>query len=366
MKRSRATEFKVGLFVMIAILIGGTLAFVLGNQRAMFRPKTPYRAVFESVGGLREGSPVRIAGVDVGTVTDVVLRQEGDILVELAVVDEAAPLVRVDSVATIGNKGLLGDKLVDITVGDGERLPPGGTIPTRSPVEMGEYLARAGEILGEVEGTVSNLRRATEPLGEEQFSNDLRVTMHNIAEISRMMAEEDGTVRRLLSDPEMADDVQATVRSARRTSDELARTVQGVRSIVDEVRSGDGTAHGLIYGQEGRRLVSNLADATGELATVMRNVREGHGVLHDVIYEREGEAIVDDLTAVSGHLREIVADIDAGRGTVGGLIRDPSIYEDVKRLVGDLSRNEILRSLVRYSIRRDEARGPVEVEPVAE
>ncbi|MEM9864220.1 MAG: hypothetical protein AAF938_21655, partial [Myxococcota bacterium] len=43
------------------------------------------------------------------------------------------------------------------------------------------------------------------------------------------------------------------------------------------------------------------------------------------------------------------------RGTVGGFLTDPSIYEDVKRLVGDLQRNDILRSLVRYSIRRDEA-----------
>ena len=59
---------------------------------------------------------------------------------------------------------------------------------------------------------------------------------------------------------------------------------------------------------------------------------------------------------MSGDLRAIVDDVRAGRGTIGGLLVDPSIYEDIKRLVGNLQRNEILRSLVRYSIREDEPR----------
>jgi len=46
---------------------------------------------------------------------------------------------------------------------------------------------------------------------------------------------------------------------------------------------------------------------------------------------------------------------------IGALLTDPSVYEDIKRLVGDLERNDILRALVRYSIRRDEPREPVEV-----
>ena len=58
----------------------------------------------------------------------------------------------------------------------------------------------------------------------------------------------------------------------------------------------------------------------------------------------------------------ITDDVRAGRGTIGGLLVDPSIYEDVKRLVGDLERNDILRALVRYSIRRDEEGDAAQVE----
>ena len=53
---------------------------------------------------------------------------------------------------------------------------------------------------------------------------------------------------------------------------------------------------------------------------------------------------MDNVTAMSSDMRAITADVRAGRGTLGGLLTDPSIYEDVKRLVGNLERNEILRS----------------------
>ena len=126
MKRSRGTELKVGIFVITALFIGGSLAFILGNQRNVFRSKVQFQAIFEAVDGLRSGAPVRIAGVDVGTVDKVDLRDDGQIHVTIGIIEDQADLVREDSVATIGSKGMLGDKLVDISAGRGERLPPGG------------------------------------------------------------------------------------------------------------------------------------------------------------------------------------------------------------------------------------------------
>ena len=112
---------------------------------------------------------------------------------------DAAALVRNDSVASIGNKGLLGDKLLDISVGAGEAVAPGATLLSETPVGLGEYLTRAGVIITEVEAAAENVRRATEPLAEEQFANDLRETTHNLALITRMAANEDDRLNDLLS-----------------------------------------------------------------------------------------------------------------------------------------------------------------------
>ena len=139
------------------------------------------------------------------------------------------------------------------------------------------------------------------------------------------------------------------------TSSELARTSRSFRQISDEIRTGDGTANAIIYGTEGRDAIANIGRASDELAHLLNDVRTGDGTVHDLIYEDSADQMVANLTQVTDDLAHITGEVRAGRGTIGGLLVDPSIYEDVKRLVGDLQRNDILRALVRYSIRRDEA-----------
>lgn len=358
---ARATNFRVGLFVAVALAIGGTLAFAIGNQRTLFTSKTDYYAFFDNVSGLRPGSPVRIGGVDVGTVSGVDLTEDGRIHVTFGVVDDATALVREGSVATIGNKGLLGDKLIDVTVGDGDPLEAGATVPTESTPELASYLTEAGRILGDVQGTVENLRLATEPLGEPGFGEDIRDVAHNLSTLTKMATSQDGTIGRLMSDPELADQFERTLRNTETMTAELSQSARNVRLVLDEVRSGDGTAHELIYGSEGTRLVTNLADATGEASQILAEVRTGDGMLHGVVYEDTGAELMNNLTDASASLRDVLLEIREGRGTLGALIADPSIYEDIKRLIGDLQRNEILRALVRYSIRRDESQGDVDV-----
>jgi phospholipid/cholesterol/gamma-HCH transport system substrate-binding protein len=102
---------------------------------------------------------------------------------------------------------------------------------------------------------------------------------------------------------------------------------------------------------------------TGEVATLLFSVREGEGLIHELVYEDSGGELLANLEGMSADMRAVTADIRAGRGTLGGLLMDPSIYEDVKRLLGNLERNDILRALVRYSIRQDEAEAPVLVTP---
>lgn len=354
MQRNLSVELRVGIFVLVALLIGTALAFVIGNRSNLWQRKAPYHAEFANVDGLRAGSPVLIGGVNVGTVSEVTLREDGRIDVALHVVDSAQHLVRADGEAIVGNKGLLGDKLVQITVGSGDVLPPGSAIPTSDAKGMAEYMAEAGGLIEEAEGALRNVRVATDPLGDEAFGENIRETAENVARLSRAAADNRGTVRRLLEDEELGARIAAAITNLERLTAELAATGRGVRAIVDEVRNGDGSAHALVYGEDGARLVSNLADATGELAVLMREVRTGDGMAHDLLYEREGAELVDNLTESSEHLAAIMEDVRAGRGTLGGLLTDPSVYEDMKRLLGDMERNEILRALVRYSIRRDE------------
>ena len=64
------------------------------------------------------------------------------------------------------------------------------------------------------------------------------------------------------------------------------------------------------------------------------------------------------MNQISSQTHALMTDIRAGRGTLGALLVDPSLYEDIKTLVGNVQRNEVLRALVRYSIHQDEGARP--------
>lgn len=370
MGKGRSTEFKVGIFVFVALAIGAALVFTLGNRSALFASRRTYVTTFTNVAGLRPGSPVRLAGIDVGTVSEISFADGGRLRVVLEVREDVARLVTGPTgpelegatVATLGSKGLLGDMIVELNPGEGDALPEGAEIPSRDTGGLLGALSRAGELVDEAEPVIRNVRLFTEGLADEQFREDLHRISHNVAELTRMIVEEDGTIPRLIRDPELADQVESTLAAVQVTTTELAQTSRNIRAITNEIRDGDGTAHELIYGQDGVRLVSALADTAGEAATILRDVRTGEGNAHELLYGDNAGDLIENLTAMSHDLRAVVADVRAGRGTIGGLLVDPSIYEDVKRIVGNLERNDILRALVRYSIREDE---PVPATPIA-
>lgn len=358
MGSGRSLELRVGIFVTLALLVGSGVVFTLGNQSSLFASRRHYHAIFGNVDGLRPGATIRMAGIDVGTVSSVTLRGDGRCDVVLGVVDAHTHFITAESRATIGSKGLLGDKLVEVTPGTGPELPDQGEITTSEGGGIFGALATAGDAIDEARPAIANIRRLTETLAEEQLQQDIRDIAHNFAELTRMVREDDGTVHRLISDPELADSIESTLGSVRVATAELAATSRNIRAITGEIRSGDGSVHDLIYEDGASVLVANLADTAGEAASILRDVRTGDGNAHELLYGDSAGDLITNLTAMSEDLRVIIADVRAGRGTLGGLLTDPSIYEDIRRVVGNLERNEILRALVRYSIREDEPRDP--------
>lgn len=374
---SRGTEMRVGLFVMASILVGGLTAFVIGQQTNYFSRFVEYRANFHDVEGLRVGSGVRLAGLTVGSVTRVEFTGSGMVEVHFKVSEQYASRIRGNprslpapgdanvpqpTRVRIGSKGMLGDKLLDLSVGD-QRLPewpPATALPSEGGSDL---FQTAGRVMAEAEGTARNLRSATEPFADQQFSRDLETVAANLARISTEIAEGDGTLGRLVRDPQMGESAEQTLANLRTASAELSQTSRSVRQILEEVRQGDGSAHRLIYGDELANAAGSIGGAASEVELALRAIREGDGTAHRLIYDDDGARMIENLTAASADAAAIMHDVRAGRGTIGGLLVDPSIYEDVKRLVGDLQRNDILRALVRYSIRRDEAREDTDVRP---
>ena len=132
-RQERRQKLKVGVFVLIGLVAFLGMIYALGARARLFEPRYTIHAEFNEVGGLVEGATVRLAGVQIGRVTGVRLPAEpgGKVRVDLTIGRQFANRVRKDSVARIETQGLLGDKIIELsvgTVGGGRRQ--GGTTPS--------------------------------------------------------------------------------------------------------------------------------------------------------------------------------------------------------------------------------------------
>jgi phospholipid/cholesterol/gamma-HCH transport system substrate-binding protein len=288
--------------------------------------------------------------------------------ITMDIVRAEARRIRSDSIATIGNKGLLGDKMVVIKVGNPDKpaLGPGSIIPSEPPTDLSVITDRLAGISEKADAVMSNLQKTTDTFADPGVREDLRKTVHSLSNIVESVDRGDGYIGRLLHDPAEARRISQSVANLQRASGELDGILNGVQSTVTRVNQGPGFAHDVVYGEGPTQAIDQIGRAAGELATTLEGIRNGNGLAKSVIYGDDAtQQLISDLNKITADAREIMAGIRAGKGTIGALMVDPSVYEDVKLLLGNVQRNKALRALVRYSIQRDEKIQPVEVKDPA-
>lgn len=360
-------EVKVGLFVLLGFIASAVVIFLIGEERGLFDDRDEYHVVFKDVQGLKRGSPVRMGGVRIGTVVSVGYTNDASDPrphVLLAIATAEAQRIREDSVAHVANKGFLGDKMIDISVGSQDKppVPPGGTIKSNNEDALGEMFEKVSSLGDKAEGVMTNIEKTTEGLADPKFQENLKTGMKSLSGILESMDKGEGYAGKFLKDPEEAKKLSRTLTNLERSSASLNRLTRGLNKIVDRVNEGPGFAHEVVYGNAPNQALTNFGDAAGEVALTLRGIREGDGLAHGMLYGgAEKPQAVSDLSAITGDLRHIVRDMRKGKGTLGALLVDPSVYEDLKMLLGNVQRNQVLRALVRYSIQRDETQPRVQV-----
>jgi phospholipid/cholesterol/gamma-HCH transport system substrate-binding protein len=135
------TEIMVGAFVMLGVAALGYLSISIGGLQLVSPERYMLKARFASVGDLKQGAPIRLAGVKVGQVTDVRLK---NYLAEAELAVERSVALPKDTVASIRSEGLLGDTYVSLSPGGSlENLRDGALVSRTEPaIDLSDLLAR--------------------------------------------------------------------------------------------------------------------------------------------------------------------------------------------------------------------------------
>jgi phospholipid/cholesterol/gamma-HCH transport system substrate-binding protein len=357
------TARRVGIFLALGIVVAIVAVFTLGSKGGLFESKTTLYVHFADINGLVPGAPVRLAGLDVGMVSKIRFSDDlskREASVELAVKDRYMSRIRGDSRAFIDSKGLLGDKLVNITIGTAQsrELQDGDTIKTRPSLSIEDLTNKVNQAVASVTHATDEAGQFLEALADPQVRTDLKRIVHAVAALTEGVVQNDGVLHRLVYDRKYGDQVGGILTETHETIVALRRGVDHVQAIAGAVQSGDGTLHELIYGKQGVQAVSDLQQAAGELAALMHAARTEPGLVHALIYDEQSGQMVQQWAEVSERIDRITSEVEKGRGTIGGLLVDPSVYEDLKTVLGNIERNVLLKALIRFTIKEDGIKRP--------
>ncbi len=193
MKNESGYKWKLGMFVLIGLFVFTITIYLVGKQKNLFGSTFKLKATFKTVSGLQAGNNVRFSGINIGTVKDIELVTDSSVIVVLVIKKNVQQFIKTDASASIGSDGLMGDKVLTISPGNGitTTVKNNDMIASKSPIEMADVMSslktsvdNAGVItaqLAQFSYKVNNGNGALNKLiSDEGFSNSLKTTMTNL------------------------------------------------------------------------------------------------------------------------------------------------------------------------------------------
>jgi phospholipid/cholesterol/gamma-HCH transport system substrate-binding protein len=337
-ERDRAAQLRVGIFVLAGVGVFLGLIYLLGARARLFEARHVIHADFTEVAGLVEGATVRLAGVQIGRVVGIHLPGQpgGKVRVDMSITKKYGDRIRKDSVARIDTQGLLGDKIIEITVGSAAAPPVSANdvVAARDPTDVGQVLSRGAETVKNVAALTESLRAVAEGFTRSNIVDQTTATV--------------GAMRRTVD--QLGRDATAALGDARTVTSQLGR-------IGDQVEKGRGWAHVLLYEEPvalhrlNDLLVSTQAmldrvdrgegalgvlTSPGSTAAARRLVAamdrfgesverpETGGLVPGLLFDAKYRGVLEDVKVVAHNMREVSDRLAGGRGTIGGLLKDES------------------------------------------
>jgi ABC-type transporter Mla subunit MlaD len=294
---SRRTETMVGLFVLLGLAVISVLVFAIAEKQHLFERHFKVTALFSRVGGLKVGSPVRLAGLEVGSVEALDFTPGGRVEGVLAIQARFAEQIRGDSVATISSVGVLGDKSVEISIGSMTTAPltDGAEMQTKDPVDVAELIDQIAPMAVKVDEILTYLSKITGEFSTE----DLQVskTMTHAHNIMQKVDDGTGALGKAINDPALYD---KAVR--------LADAVSDAAGALDQTMSRIDTAS-----QEFPALIASTRKAMEDVSAISGSVRESLSRFPKIV--EHVDEIATNIQIASEDLPAIAASVrNATRG----------------------------------------------------
>ena len=268
---------KVGLLTLAAMASVVVMSLKITQNQSGFGKHITYQTKLKDASGIFEKTPIKVAGINAGRIKSIEL-ENSEALITFEIVDKIK--VTPNAKLKIKSVGLLGDKFIDMDLGDqqGERLAEGSRIPTEGGEGLDNLAKDASQVLKEVKEIAATVK---ESLRDDEGRNMIKQIVSNINDMS-------ASLKRITTGNE----------------DKINKIIDDIEAVSSQL------AH-----ETDRYQKDSLM---GDLAKV--------------------GPILDKVDAAVSDLKLIVSDVKDGKGTVGKLLRDDAVVDQVSQTLSSVNR----------------------------
>lgn len=324
MPRTRSlawSELKIGVLTIFALVILAVTIFMLMGGKGFFWQRYSLKTRFANAAGLKAGSPVRIAGVEVGSVDTVDLAGP-EVEVVFQVNKDRQPLISTESVAILGSISLLGESSVDVTPSvKGTPVPEWGYVK-QGPVatQISDVTSRASQGVEALTKLVTDISGGKGTVGklmtDELLYTELQQFTAAANDMAQTVRQGRGTVGKLLNDPKTADALQASLTN--------------VEQVTRKINAGEGSLGKLLKDEA---FAESLTSATANMKQLTDRINRGEGTVGKLMTDA---TLFNKINSVTNRLDELVTKLNDGQGTAGQLLKDKQLYENMNKTVSEM------------------------------
>ena len=331
-------QLRVGILAIVALSCLVLIIFLLTGNSSWFKKQIPLHVYTSDASGLNAGAPVRINGIQAGSVRSVTLSGETNpqkiIKVDFVIDEEMQKQIPVDSIASISSDNLLGStKFLEISKGTKPDIIQKDAVVKSADTRQFDALVQQGynvldslqAILGKVQDIVGQIEVGKGTIGkllvDETLYNNLQATVSQVQLLAATLNTKKGTIGHLINDDELYVEAQ--------------QVIKRVDLLTSDLQSGKGTAGMLL---KDPKMYNDLDASLNQINGIMTKINSGQGTAGQLIAD---DKIARQLNAALEKTNLTLDKVNSGQGTIGQLLVNPQLYESANGTTREL--HDLLR-----------------------
>lgn len=282
-------EFRVGLLTIATCIAVAIMSIKVTSNQSGFGSHIPYTTTLPDAVGIFPKTPIKIAGINAGKIKDI--RLSGNTaLIEFEIMEDV--VVTTGSTMNIKTVGVLGDKYIELVVNTKsmDKLAPGSYIPTTMGVGMAELAKEIGVVVADVRDIVKEFKASLIPKGQEE--SEVKQIVRNIREFTENAKLLTETLKKIAVDNE----------------GKMVKIIDNIEQFTAQLRDHmDAENEDSLMGDI-KQVVANADKITRDLESIVADVRNGKGTVGQLLSEDE---IADEVKATLAGVKKIVDKVNS-------------------------------------------------------